>query len=256
MGVDFGKTAKDYGRYRSVFPDAFFERLSTLGIARKGQRVLDLGTGTGVLARGFAARGCEVTGVDVSESMLEEAKHLDREAGVSITYSVGKAEETGLPSRSYDVVSAGQCWHWFEREEAATEVRRVLRPGGRLVIAHFDPIPLPGDAMDATADLIGRHNPESRMNAKQHGLYPDWLRDVAIAGFEDIETFSFDIHLAHTHEGWRGRLRSSSSVGASMQPQEIERFDVELAKLLRERFPEEPLTVRHRVFAVVCSAPR
>src|SRR5829696_5162175 len=144
--------------------------------------------------------------------MLEEAKHLDREAGVSITYSVGKAEETGLPSRSYDVVSAGQCWHWFEREEAATEVRRVLRPGGRLVIAHFDPIPLPGDA---TADLIGRHNPESRMNVKQHGLYPDWLRDVPSARLEDIETFSFDRHRAHTHEGWRGRLRSSSSVGAS-----------------------------------------
>jgi ubiquinone/menaquinone biosynthesis C-methylase UbiE len=77
MGVDFGKTAKDYGRYRTVFPDAFFERLSTLGIGRKGQRVLDLGTGTGALARGFASRGCEVTGVDdVSESMLEEARHL------------------------------------------------------------------------------------------------------------------------------------------------------------------------------------
>jgi ubiquinone/menaquinone biosynthesis C-methylase UbiE len=74
MGVDFGKTAENYSRYRPVFPNAFFERLS--GIGRDSQRVLHLGTGTGSLARGFAARGCEVTGVDVSESMLEEAKRL------------------------------------------------------------------------------------------------------------------------------------------------------------------------------------
>jgi SAM-dependent methyltransferase len=256
MGVDFGKTAKDYGRYRPVFPDAFFERLSTLGIGWKGQQVLDLGTGTGSLARGFASRGCEVTGVDVAESMLEEAKRLDHDLGVSVRHLVTRAEATGLPGGSFDVVTAGQCWHWFERLKAATEVRRVLRPGGRLVIAHFDPIPLPGEVMEATADLIGRHNPESGVNAKQHGFYPDWLRDVAIAGFGDIETFSFDVHAPHTHEGWRGRLRASAAVGASMQPQEIERFDAELTKLLRERFPEEPLAVRHRVFAVVCSVPR
>src|ERR687896_168186 len=129
MGVDFGKTAREYGRYRSDFPDALFERLSTFGIGRRGQLVLDLGTGTGSLARGFASRGCEVTGIDASESMLEEARRLDREAGVSA----------------------------------------------------------------------------------------DWLRDVAIAGFEDEETFSFNIHVAHPPEGWRGGLRASSAVGASMR---------------------------------------
>ena len=82
MGVDFGKTAKEYGRYCSDFPDAFFERLSTFGIGRRGQLVLDLGMGTGSLARGLALRGCEVTGIDVSESMLEEARRPDRETDV------------------------------------------------------------------------------------------------------------------------------------------------------------------------------
>ncbi len=254
--MDFGRTAEHYGRHRPVFPDVFFERLSAYGINRQGQQILDLGTGTGSLARAFASRGCEVTGIDVSESMLEEAERLDRDAGVSVRYWVAKAEETGLPDGSFDAVSAGQCWHWFDRPRAAEEAMRVLKPGGKLMIAHFDPIPLPGDVMEATAELIGRHNPESRVSAEQHGLYPDWLRDVAVVGFEDIETFSFDIHVPHTHEGWRGRLRASAAVGASMQPEEIERFDEELAELLRERFTEEPLMVRHRVFAVVSSAPR
>ena len=176
-------------------------------------------------------------------------------AGVSVMYSVAKAEETGLPDGSFDAVSAGQCWHWLDRPKAAEEAMRVLKPGGKLVIAHFDPIPLPGNVMEATAELIGRHNPEYGDTANQTGVYPDWLEDVVVAGFEDIETFSFDVYVPHTHEGWRGRLRASAAVGASMQPQEIERFDAELAELLRERFSEEPLMVRHRVFAVVCSVP-
>ena len=54
MQIDFGKTAQDYGRYRAGFPSALFDRLATFDIGTTGQRVLDLGTGTGTLARGFA----------------------------------------------------------------------------------------------------------------------------------------------------------------------------------------------------------
>lgn len=57
-GVDFGKTARDYGRYRAGFPETFFDRLSAFGVGQSGQRVLDLGTGTGTVAREFARRGC------------------------------------------------------------------------------------------------------------------------------------------------------------------------------------------------------
>ncbi len=74
MQIDFGKTAQDYGRYRAGFPPPLFERLATFGIGVPGQRILDLGTGTGTLARGFALRGCQVTGLDPSVPLTEEAK--------------------------------------------------------------------------------------------------------------------------------------------------------------------------------------
>ena len=61
--VDFGKTAQDYGRYRAGFPESFFDRLTAMGVGLPGQRLLDLGTGTGTVARGFARRGCIVTGL-------------------------------------------------------------------------------------------------------------------------------------------------------------------------------------------------
>ena len=62
--VDFGKTAADYGRYRAGFPAEFFDRVFASGAVREGDALLDLGAGTGTLARGFAARGAPWTRKD------------------------------------------------------------------------------------------------------------------------------------------------------------------------------------------------
>jgi ubiquinone/menaquinone biosynthesis C-methylase UbiE len=78
---------------------------------------------------------------------------------LSIDFRVGRAEITGLPDRSADVVSAGQCWHWFDRPRAAVEVARVLRPDGSVVIAHFDWIPLPDNVAQVTEALIASYSP-------------------------------------------------------------------------------------------------
>lgn len=252
--IDFGKTAQDYGRYRAGFPDALFERLAQRGIGRRGQQVLDLGTGTGTLARGFARRGCLVTGLDPAVPLLEEARRLDAEAGVMIRYVVATAEDTGLPPAEFDVVTAGQCWHWFDRARAAREARRLLLPGGWLVIAHFDWIALPGNVAEATEHLILTHNPRWAL-ARGTGIYPAWPRDVAIAGFRSIETFSFDVDAIYSHEAWRGRIRASAGVAASLPPEGVTAFDAELAATLRARFPDDPLPVPHRVFALVCRTP-
>ena len=125
------------------FPDRFFERLFNDGIVRQGDRVLDLGTGTGTIARGLAKRGCVVTGLDPSDAMLEQAKALAAEEGVDIRLVQAGAEQTHLPGGSFDVVIAGTCWHWFDRPNAALEARRVLTPSGRLLIANLDWLPLP-----------------------------------------------------------------------------------------------------------------
>ena len=254
MNVDFGKTAADYGRHRAGFPEALFDRLATFGVGVAGQRLLDLGTGTGSLARGFARRGCVVTGLDPSVPLLDEARRLDREAGVEIGYVVGTAEATGLPAASFDVVSAGQCWHWFDRPRTAREMRRLLIPGGRLVIAHFDWIPLPRSVVEATERLIAQHNPEWKLGAG-NGVYGPWLYDVTVAGFDDIETFSFDVNVSYTPEAWRGRIRASAGIAASLPPDAVARFDDDLRRLLAEQFPGKSLQTLHRVFAVVCRSP-
>ena len=254
LRADFGKTASDYGRHRAGFPDEFFDRLAARGIILDRIRALDLGTGTGNIARGLALRGCDVVGLDRSVPLMEQAAELDRAAGVTVKYGEAPAEDTGLPAASFDLVTAGQCWHWFDRPRAAAESRRLLRPGGSIVIGHFDWIPLPGNMVEATEKLIEKHNHKWTFGGGL-GIYPQWPRDLAIAGFRNIETFSFDIDTIYTHEAWRGRIRASAGVGASLPPEQVAAFDEELCAMLASRWPEDPMRVMHRVFAAIGIAP-
>lgn len=247
--VDFSKTAADYRKYRVGFPSKFFDVLEDRGWIATGQHALDLGTGTGTIARGLAMRGLKVMATDPAMALLEQAAELDREAGVNVDYCVGRAESIEAADMSFDLVVAGQCWHWFDRAMAGAESVRVLKPSGRIVIAHFDWLPLSENVVEATEELILKYNPAWTMGGGT-GLYPEWLQDLALSGFCEIETFSFDIDQPYTHDGWRGRIRASAGVKASLNPEAIGQFDANLAAMLSRRFPYEPLLIPHRVWAV------
>jgi 2-polyprenyl-3-methyl-5-hydroxy-6-metoxy-1,4-benzoquinol methylase len=114
VAVEFGKTADDYARHRAGFPESLFDRLATFGIGLTGQEVVDVGAGTGTVARHFARRGCRVVGIDPAPQMTDEARLVDAAVGVHVEYRPGTGEATGLPSECYDIVSASQCWHLIQ----------------------------------------------------------------------------------------------------------------------------------------------
>jgi SAM-dependent methyltransferase len=252
--IDFGKTADDYARFRAGFPDAFFDRLAALGFARAGMRVLDLGSGTGTIALGLAARGCRVTALDPAAPMLEQAKARAAAAGLALETRVAKAEETGFPDATLDLVIAGQCWHWFDRPRASAEAWRVLAPGGALMMAHFDWLAFPGNVVAATEALILAYSP-TWTGAGKNAPYLPWYADLRRAGFAGIESFSFDVEVPYTREGWRGRIRASAGVGAVLSPERVAAFDAEHAALLARDFPNDPLSVPHRCWAVWGTKP-
>lgn len=252
--VAFGRAAADYRQFRAGFPSRFFDELETREVVRKEDRALDLGTGTGTVARGLASRGLGVIGLDPSKELLAQARQLDRAVDVHVQYVTGRAEALSFPDSSFDVVTAGQCWHWFERAVAAREVARVLKPGGRLVIAHFDWLPIPGNVVEATEQLIVEHNPAWNMGGGT-GVHPEWLRDMAVAGLRDLETFSFDTDQVYSHAAWRGRIRASAGVRASLDEGRTEAFDSALAALLGSRFPDDPVVIPHRVWAAFGTRP-
>jgi SAM-dependent methyltransferase len=199
------------------------------------------------LAGGYAERGAWVVALDLSPAMLRAA------AGGRFGRVSARAEELPFHEAAFDAVVAGQAWHWFNGPAAARECRRVLRSGGKLIIAHFDYLALPGNVAAATEALILAHNPAWAW-AGSDGTYERWRPHLESAGFTGVASFQYDEPVSYSHADWRGRIRACNGVLALRDPERIDRFDADHAALLRAEFPD-PVEVPHRVFVIRGRAP-
>jgi SAM-dependent methyltransferase len=266
-GVDFGKAATDYATHRTGFPPGFYGRLkSYFGLLQTPSTVIDIGAGTGTIARYLAREGHHVSALDPSPEMLDQCRRLEAETHSDpgtvrqpITYYPGAtAEDTGIPGTDcFDYVFAGQCWHWFDAPRALAEVRRLLakKPESRLIICHFDWLLLPGTVGLRTSDLISKYNPRWHdmiaHSLTGAGTYPQWTVPLYEAGFSDMESFSFIEKVPYTHEAWRGRVRASAGIRAGgLSEKQVREFDDELRAELGAH--PDPVLIPHRCFAYVC----
>ena len=92
MKANFGQTAKDYRKYRAGFPRSFFQTLKEKNLIEGSETVIDLGTGTGTVARGLASLGCEVTGIDPAEALLVQAKEIAEAENISINTALARMQ--------------------------------------------------------------------------------------------------------------------------------------------------------------------
>ena len=130
----FTGRVKDYERYRLRYPEAVIEIL----VARCGLRldhlVADVGAGTGMLAELFLEHGNAVIAIEPNDDMREACERL-ASAWPGLMVKKATAEDTGLEEGSVDLVAVGRAFHWFNIAQTAKEFRRILRPGGWVVIA-------------------------------------------------------------------------------------------------------------------------
>ena len=148
-----------------------------------GAHVLDVGTGTGVVAVTAARAGARVTGLDLTPALLEHARENARIARQDIVWTEGDAENLPYPDASFDVVTS-QFGHMFapRPEVAVKEMRRVLKRGGRIAFATWPPEHFIGRMFV----LVGRHSPPPPPGAAPP---PQWGSPAVIAerlgaGFE------------------------------------------------------------------------
>jgi ubiquinone/menaquinone biosynthesis C-methylase UbiE len=123
---------------------------------RAGQNVLDVGTGTGVVAISAARLGARVTGIDLTPELLEQARNSAPIAGLKdIEWKEGDAENLPFPDAAFDVVLS-QFGHMFapRPEVAVKELLRVLKPGGRIAFATWPPEQFIGRAFALMAKYV------------------------------------------------------------------------------------------------------
>jgi ubiquinone/menaquinone biosynthesis C-methylase UbiE len=125
----FDELADEYDRFRIGYAPELYDALEAYGI-RAGSRVLDVAAGTGLATRELVARGALVTGIDLSEPMLERARRHVANA----TFLHGRAEELPFEAGTFDAAVSAQAFHWFDRSRALAELVRVVRPGGAIAI--------------------------------------------------------------------------------------------------------------------------
>lgn len=135
----FSGMSELYDGARPPPPDALYDLLPRLAKTARPDLVVDLGCGTGLSTRPWAAVAREVVGIDPAADMVEYARHRDPAGNVA--YRAGTGNATGLADASADIVTCSSSVHWMEPESSFREITRVLRPGG--VFAAYGPqVPL------------------------------------------------------------------------------------------------------------------
>ena len=131
---DFITVALSYGQDRR-----WKRRLVAMASPVAGARALDLATGTGDIAFALAARGASVVGLDITRRMIELARAKQRPVPVVPRFIVGDMLALPFPDRSFDVVTTGYGLRNVPNLTLAIqEIRRVLKPGGRMLSLDFN----------------------------------------------------------------------------------------------------------------------
>lgn len=195
----FSATAAAYDAHRPDYPEPLVRwLLAPGGIAD----VVDLGAGTGLATRPFAARGLRTVGVEPNDAMRAEAEA----AGGGPRYVRGDADRTGLPDACADLVVAAQAFHWFPLAATLAEIDRLLRPGGHAaafwnVRAEDDPFSAAYAAClkewSAEVGKVPRAGP---------------TLDALAAALPDAEPATFPHAQSFDRDGLRGRAWSASYV--------------------------------------------
>jgi len=130
----FASTAELYEQFRPPYPAEFFGTVAQKLKLSKQHTLLDIGTGPGLLAIGFAPYAGDVTAVDPEPAMLAAAAQAMARAGQTLRLLEGRAEDLPADIGPFDVVTIGRALHWIDREALGPLFHRLVKPDGAIVI--------------------------------------------------------------------------------------------------------------------------
>ena len=207
-------------------------QLVTFAKVQRGQRVLDVATGTGAVAVTAARRGAQVSGLDLTPELLEVARQNAPLAGVEVDFHEGDAEALPFEADAFDVVLS-QFGHMFapRPEVALAEMLRVLKPGGVLAFSTWPPELFTG-RMFALSAKYTAPPPPGVMPPTLWGD-PNVIRERLGKGVKDV-TFDRGTMWNPTLSPAHHRLQAEKSVGPLKRLVESNPDPAKLAEFRRE----------------------
>ena len=209
MAESYGADAERYDRARTSFPPALIEAITNPAPAT----AVDVGCGTGVVARLLQETGCQVLGVEPDERSAAYA----RSRGLDVEVSTFEAWDPA--GRLFDAVVAGRTWHWIDPLAGAAKAAAALRPGGRLTI-FWNASETPRELAQAFLEINRRMFPDNATLLKNStSTFESCSRGVTKAadniretgGFAEPDFLRFDWERTYTRDEWLDVLPTLSA---------------------------------------------
>lgn len=199
----------------------------------KGQSVLDIGTGTGVLPRNMYRYGAKWIGTDISVNQIEQAKLLSK--GLDIAYYPLSTEDVNFPDNSFDVITTYQCFWYFNHQQINDKFFHMLKPDGRILALYMAWLPFEDKIAGESEKLVLKYSP--KWSGAGETIHPISIPDCYKENFELVYHEEYPLNMHFTRESWNGRMKACRAIGASLTEQEISAWEQEHTKLLAENAP-------------------
>lgn len=222
---DWGRVSDEYARFRDIYPDLFYQKIVDRGLCVEGQTILDLGTGTGVLPRNLYKHGAKWIGTDISEEQIGQAKKLSEQNRMDIKYYAVPAEKINFPSDTFDVVTACQCFWYFDHAKLMPILSGILKKDGKLLVLYMAWLPFEDKIAGASEELVLKYS-------------PNW------SGARETRK-----PVPFTKETWHGRMKACRGVGASLNGAELAGWEQEHIELLDRIAPDRFEVLHYAAFA-------
>ena len=230
-GKVFDEIAAEYDRRRPAYPDELVDQACLVAGIRSGDRVLEVGCGSGQLTRGLVARGLHVTAVEPGPSLIALARQNLEGAG-EVEYVNAQFEDALLPREQFQAVFSASAFHWIDPEVSWQKAAGVLVPGGTLALVQYCGLEEPRSKPDQEAALAAIRKVAPDI-AAHWPAYRDL--DATLAGVEqrrgnvsEVWAWLGSYDIGHDYAS-----RLFGDVQVAVMPQLVEHTPAELNALLR-----------------------
>jgi len=245
----FETTAPTYAAHREPYPPAFFAAVAEALNLTGREALIDLGTGPGLLALGFARYVGRVVGIDPEPAMIAEARRAAAAARIEFPVIEGRAEDVPADLGRFDLVTIGRALHWLDRDATLATFDRILAPHGRVLICGSSPFADEKNPWRPAYESVLRSWGDER-EGRHHRLHENWFAGTR---FVEVAKITATHRQKITPQDLVERALTRSTSSPAVLGSRIQVFRADMLKALAPCFPggaaDEVIEARATIFA-------